>query len=1636
MGLNPIEVTQHINDAYFRYLSTAFNISDPELHEQFNKELKQPERFIKGPYLEITPAFRKGKNIQELIKEGVLVKSFQKLAGTLDFTRPLYDHQERALRKILLEKRNLIVATGTGSGKTETFLYPILNTLLEEYEKTGLSPGVRALLLYPMNALANDQMKRLRKLLKGTPITFGRYTGETREGKEDAEKDFRLHNPQEERIPNEFLSREEMREKPPHILLTNYAMLEFLLMRPADCSFFENQWGQTWKFIVLDEAHTYNGAKGMEMAMLLRRLKDRVVGGKRGVLRCIATSATLGRGREDFPEVVQFGEKLFGEKFEWVANDPVCQDVIEASKLDLNQEQCFWGRPEPEFYLAVWQALQEKKLSVEILVKLAKDFMLPPEIIERARHTAGSDVKRLLYELLKGDETLKQIRDYLGKPSSLIAVANQVFATPQLVDSKTAERMDSSKAQRVLIAFVDLAVLARPEENDQPLLPARYHLFARALEGAFISLYPSPKLYLDRKKHLPHQGEQIVVFELGACKRCGQEYIVGRVNEASRLVQPGGLDAEQLECYLIRRKGQEDPQGDEDEEVLAAVEEEENAKSELYELCSICGHLKKLNTSQQDCLCQQAREERIWLLQKLVKPKKNKQQQCLSCGARAEELILRFLTGQDAPTSVLASALYEKIPVKNNQPESVAKVTEEADEFSEDFSEFDEVEVENTLESQGRKLLAFSDSRQDAAFFACYLNRTYQQILWRRLIVRVLQRTHLDTLRIDDIVRLLVKEAEEFGLFSRYHSNSQRQAEAYKWAMTELLALDKGHSLEGLGLVRFRILKPHNWKPVSYFANTLKMDEDTTWQLHEMLFNSFRHQGAVTFPEDISPKDEHFAPRNRPHYFKERGSIPKLAVFAWLPAAKKLNARVDYLTRVLLRRGFSEDAAKGEVMKVLEKGFWDIFTKPGSPTWKNYFKVFNKEETGSIYQVDYRLWEAVPTRPGDKWYRCSDCGTVSHINIAGVCPKYRCQGTLKEVDLEKSLANNHYRQLYLKGEPVPMIVEEHTAQLTGKAAAELQEKFSNGEVNILSCSTTFEMGVDVGDLEAVFMRNVPPETANYIQRAGRAGRRTESTAFALTYAQRRPHDLHYFAEPEKIIAGTINPPHFEMTNEKIIQRHMYAVALARFFRIERNREYFGSVDAFFRPEEETGGLEKFQRFMETKPGEVLVSLTNIIPSLMHERLQPATWAWLKHLLDPEKGVLVRACQEVRSDIESLWQEKKKRDEERKPSDYLLRIIKTIKERNLLGYLSSRNVLPKYGFPVDVVELKIDHHSAEGNRLALDRDLRIAISEYAPGSQVVAGGRLWTSAAIKQIPKLGWDEYYYSVCKECHRYHSARLYDEVGDNCRACGEPLETKVKFIVPIFGFVTGQEKPGVPGEKRPDRSFSSRIYFAEYYKDLEDKYRPLAEKELNEGKYSLNHCELFWRYSPFGKLAVVNRGVDGGGFKVCRRCGYAKPSNKVSNKKDKNSHKTTSGADCEGTLAYCHLGHEFMSDIVELRFEGLSSMNNDFWLSFLYALLEGTSEALSITRSDIDGCLYYHGKKGTNPAIVIFDNVPGGAGHAKRIGPHMPKVLWGALHRVNCSCGMETSCYGCLRNFSNQFCHDQLSRGPVKQLLERLLS
>lgn len=320
--LDPIRFGEELRKVMTRYITTAASVAPsraPRLARALRERMAR-ETLVEGPFVESLPDFVKGGTIRELVGDGHLDAGWATLENHPEaaelFDLPLHQHQTAAIGR----GDNYIVATGTGSGKTEAFLLPLIDDLMRANDLDR--GGIRAILVYPLNALAHDQMHRIGRLLfrdLGSPgITLGRFTGQVRsdasrrdeEAKLIASPVFRTDFGDADHAPRDWLlSRAEMLESPPHILVTNYAMLEHVLLLPRNRRLLD---GANLRWIVLDELHTYTGSQAIEVAFLLRKLKARL-GMTSGRVRCVGTSASLDASRKD--ELVHFAERLFGEPF-------------------------------------------------------------------------------------------------------------------------------------------------------------------------------------------------------------------------------------------------------------------------------------------------------------------------------------------------------------------------------------------------------------------------------------------------------------------------------------------------------------------------------------------------------------------------------------------------------------------------------------------------------------------------------------------------------------------------------------------------------------------------------------------------------------------------------------------------------------------------------------------------------------------------------------------------------------------------------------------------------------------------------------------------------------------------------------------------------------------------------------------------------------------------------------------------------------------------------------------------------------------------------------------------------------------------------------------------------------------------
>jgi ATP-dependent helicase YprA (DUF1998 family) len=1635
--MNAIEVTKTLQRNYVRYLMTTFNVgrSEPDLAEALRRELAAPGALFRGPFLELNPPYLSGRSLRQLADDGIVTEALCNLRSDIEPSsqrplppdRLLYLHQERAIRHILAG-RNLVVASGTGSGKTECFLLPVLHDLL-----TDPTPGVRALLIYPMNALVNDQLERLRNLLRGTGITFGRYTSEL------AERETEGRNKTPQAPVNEIVSRETIRgsachvPNPPQILITNYAMLEYLLLRPQDAPLFNSG---LWRFICLDEAHTYTGAQGIEVSLLLRRLKHRL-SKQRGEIRCIATSATL--IRDDTAAAARFAAHLFGEEF-------AATDVVFGESVDLSAAPAAttaasfnaWLQIKTDLYERLLAAANDESPAPSLLAEAAAVLdqagLVDSSTLETAQVASKGEVTQFLWHALSANTQLAMLRNLMSAGPLELRDAGHALLE---VGGETAVLGDEEERIETVRRLIEFGALARATKDAAPLLPARYHLFARGPQGVWLCLNPShaarlqrngwAELYLDKREKC--EECEAGVLEMCACRNCGQPFVRAFEREGFFCSEGRYLADTSGQRYFTWR-----PLAAEAEEL--ETEAEDTAAEVSGGALKICLRCRRRAEA---CLCQDAS------MSATLYPVVNRQGQaserlntCPRCGTRAtqKEVVTPVRLGSHAPLAVLTEDLYQLTP-----PATSAAV--------------------RSKPGEGRKLLTFADTRQGAARYAAYLQGTSDETLYRHLIARAAANLAGDGHAPDlkDLAEHCVSLAVSYGLYGEkpeYATPSQRRRwtqDATKRILAEFCTrLDPRHSLWAIGLVGCDVYLPEQIQPADSLCTRFGLSQGALLVVIQALLDTMRLDKAVALPDDVRAEDEVFGTNRAKIFYQLTGADgPNLRNWAGTDARQ---TRFDYVQRLLLASG--RTAENADVRNALQ-AVWD---------WLQEQPVFAWQGAACQIRSDRLLFPS-----NSVWYRCGTCLKLTRrltSETLRLCPTRGCTGKLESCEIESEFAEDHYRAIFSR-RPLGMRVEEHTAQLQPGLGREYQEKFISGDINVLSCSTTFEMGVDVGDLQTVVLNNIPPTVANYRQRAGRAGRRASGTAFILTYAAPRPHDRLYFAEPRQIIAGEVAVPRLAISNRIITARHLNALLLGHFLRYlaRQGRSELDRSGAFFAPNQpgmrHLELLEQWRagcgqeleqlvtRFFTENSLEANCEVSQETPAACLNRL---TTALHDRQRDFERWL--SEYERLRAEYTSQADDTHDRREQQN-AEALRRRFNALRQRlldeGLIEFLCREGVLPSYSFPIDVVELRLPRgktyrsDSYADQSLRLERDKKIAIVEYAPGAEVVADKHVWKSVGV--VIQQALNTYEYRVCGTCRDLErSERGGLPISRACRVCGDSQPDAAPGIAFTYvdpdGFTTDLtaevREAGLHVEAGVNRA---RSYL-------------LAEGErLDQQSLPVNGpTRLSYSYQRDGQLVALNSGADpADGFWLCERCGrqVAPPPQRRGRKRQASmEHRTPWGEKCMGTPGPYHLGHDFKTDTLHLRFFDTANVvlpagqETSFWHSLTYSLLAGASHALQIERRDLDGVVRPFRTHSTadpqsnySQEVVLFDNVPGGAGHVRNIAENLEAVLRRALAVVQCAdCTEETSCTSCLRNYDNQIYWETLQRGPVARFLESLLN
>ncbi len=1682
----PAALSSMLQQGVADFLRMSFWSSTPGMEDVIERFVQTEGAVFKGPYVSVKLPFRQGGDAE--------------FFSHVPLGFPAHLHQERAWARLsAATPKSTLVATGTGSGKTESFLMPILDYC----RRNAGTPGVKAILIYPMNALATDQARRIAELCSKIPalkgVKAGLYIGES-EGKKSV-----AHGSMGE--DHVITDRARMQRDPPDILLTNYKMLDYLLVRPADQEMWAPSKDNPVRYLVVDELHSFDGAQGTDLACLIRRLKARL-GVKRGALCCVGTSATLG-SPDAGATLRAYAEEIFGEPFdaESVVGEArqLPEEFFQGRLIELFQVPTDAVRLDPSGYAS----------PAEFIV--AQQALWFEEPIDAA---PGSDAwKVTLGEQLLKHAVLRNLVLLLGsKPVAITELTESLARTSRSL------RENPELAMRVVVSFLSLISEARtwlPERLEarrereklgdprrtRPLLEVRLQLWQRELrrmvgdlgdpsKGVSPSLRYSDDLTDEqRSQHLP------VVH----CRDCGA---MGWASCVSR-DRPDNFSVG-LERFYRGFFG-DDPQV----RFLWPAKAVDGRDAKTFQRFHVDRSLSRIRDEVPPDAVELVQSDNVHT----VSGRHELHRDCPFCGARGSLALVGFRA------STLTSVFIDQL-------------------FTSTFND-------------DKKLLTFSDSVQDAAHRAGFFGARTWSFNLRVAVQRVVAGAEGRALAelpelfvrawrkaaagadgaLDDVAFVSTFLAPNMEWFSEYEAmlkdgeipmgstlvSDVEKRIAYEIPNEYGLQARIGRSLPRTGCSTVAIDETKLDAATNALLDRLRNEVGGLRGLEQKTLRTFL-LGALHHLREVGGIDHRELPRS---FVETAGSDDY--VFKRTPHLPSFGPRSRFgamLTTDPRSRRFdiiSEGGASRWYERWVARTLGDGAPLMGSASdvWSVVLPVLRdngllKETIGTRGKVWGLAPEALRLTNHCVRLRCPVC---KHWLVAAKseasalrgspCLSPPCVGTYAD---DTTPVKNYFGRLIERGQVERVFPEEHTGLLDRPHREEVEQQFKAEErkpwyPNLLSCTPTLEMGIDIGTLSSAILCSVPPAQANYLQRIGRAGRR-DGNSLVLTIAQGKPHDLYFYAQPTEMIAGEVQPPGVFLNASAVLERQLAAFSLDQWnsspgqHRFSpRLREVFAHLDppsaehfphnwlAFVRREQDQL-LADFVRLFNAdgeRPVLTDASAKHLSDFLLGDNADEGSLSWkVLDALTREKRSLDsirRTARRLKDQVKELKaavardkdHEQKIAEHEREQNGYqkLARII----ESNLtLEFLTNEGLLPNYAFPEAPVRLRsiIWRRKAKSGEESTGYETKTyeytrppvaALGELAPAAQFYAGGR---RVAIDQVDVEAAEIETWRFCDACT--HCVRVdHEDPSADCPSCGSPgwgeesQRRQLLRLQQVFARTSDRDsRIRDDVEERQPRFFNRNMLPTFRDQDrqgawkLDSKTVPFAFeyhrrasfRELNFGEKSDDAS----KFSIAGQLSARQ------GFVICKRCG------KVQNKRKRQQQL---GTDVRGEhTLWClakqrgekesdfetavYLYREFSSEAVRLLLP-LADVGSDRRLpSFLAAFQLGLKDRYGGRVDHLQTLVYSEPERDSllrRQYLVLFDAVPGGTGYLKDIVREPAQgdehALRGILRRArdrirSCECFGDPSrdgCYRCLFAYRNSRDMSETSAHEALAMLSEIL-
>lgn len=1572
-------LVDYITSQYFGDNQLLLNASDELLNKEGNLYQK--------PYIESTPSYLKVENgIQNSNLDSLMKSFFEKLIeNKLGVFKIPFKHQVDSLENFVNGK-NLFVATGTGSGKTECFMWPIIYKLSNEAitSKTWSKRGVRTIVIYPMNALVSDQISRLRSIIgdrdnkfvnllhdfakDARRPQFGMYTGRTPypgdkptkqnnkdiaesyensylvrddltdEQKVEQQKDIEglikinkypsknikslvecLKNNDLEHYDSsndaELLLRYEMQNHTPDILITNYSMLEYMLIRTVESNIWEDtkKWLQIDKnnklLIVIDEAHMYSGASGGEVALLIRRLFSKLGIGHDKVQFILTSASMPNETKEDIDYIHKFAENLsgckydsftylFGEREEIHVQNGVEFDLDKLSNLQLNNS-----------------ILTEE--SIENNIKLFAKDIFNEDISENPRLWLFKNITR-----------------YEPFVSLLQACRGKATSYDEL-QSLTVHDM-TEKGTRAFENLLLLAPLAK-DENNNVLFHARIHLFFRGLNGIYACLNPKcnhthdgdeihlGSLFTTMKNQCPYCHSK--VYELINDRRCGALYIKTFVNKNS-------INDASVNCW--NKKGI-DENDDLIEYPLYILSDDYDLNNrpkatQLAYFDFVSGKLYQDNKNADTCI-RVLRSSDSDGVNTVFK-------ECPHCNKRFSFIGLSdFKIKGNLPFYNLTKAQFDAQPMTKTPTKFVP--------------------------NGGKKVLLFSDSRQSAAILARDMTKIADMESFRKAIYLAMKKIYDSTSNNEFPMNYLYPAFVQVCIENKLRFFYGKELDKFEEDKQRLAKLLERSTRQGRQVNYSRLQSELNTPCQMYQADLIELFCSPTYNFHNLGLGYISPLEEKIDDVLFDLDDDRITAELFIKIFVAfvtQACTDSISFDNTVP--ENVRREVKYIKGN--RYGFNKYDTY--INKIIKNKYPDLYQKIYDEIVENFYR---KEDEN--YFLNLETIKVVLTDENkSEWYRCKKCGNIHPFEIEDCCSICESNAIVKE-NVNDLKQIDYWRKPIISNDTIKSLnTEEHTAQLSFKDQKietwaktedyEMRfqdvnvEKVTTTPIDILSCTTTMEVGIDIGSLTAIGLRNVPPLRENYQQRAGRAGRRGSSLSTISVYAQGGPHDTYYFNSPDKIIKGKPRKPWVDIKSEKIVYRHFNLIMFTKFFEATGDSLYNILTKTFKDIKSNFYSFVRNIEFTKVEKDELFIG----------------------HNIEAFKNKL----------IEELDQFLVNHEDER---------------TKLFDDLFASGILPTYSFPLDVIEFNIEGTDGK-TKLSPQRGIDVAISEYAPGRTIVVDKKTYKSAGIYSPVRHKDEEDFLRPAEPYFKEENGFVHNIYScsnplcgwfgkempntGRCPFCGNPIseEEKKHMLIP-WGFAP------LNARDIPESEADAELTYAD-----EPCYSATPSTDLTKTKYdNLKICNR-----KDEEIIILNKGNSSKGFDVCRLCGAAQPhGDKTLKENGIGAPFTSKGARVSCSHKFVEegifLGTSFRTDMFFMQISIDTSRITDNQLILKSAAVT-LCEAMKLATSRILDISYNDLSIGTRTRtnglekyidIYFYDSLSSGAGYSTQIETFLDDIF-----------------------------------------------